>query len=71
MPGAVIVSDPPNDIDGVYFLHLGLRPCIEQAAGKRLENLLLTGEPAPAGVQAERFLWWNSDHRTFESRRPY
>jgi hypothetical protein len=67
-PGAVIVSDPPNDIDGVYFLHLGLRPCIERAAGKRLENLVLTGEPAPAGVQPGRSLWWNGDRRTFEIR---
>jgi len=28
------LSDVPNVIDGVYFLHTGLRPCVEWAAGK-------------------------------------
>jgi hypothetical protein len=66
--GAVLVSDAPNDIEGVYFLGVGFRPCIEWAAGKRLENLFLMDDPAAVGVQADRFLWWNGDHRTFEIR---
>ncbi len=64
LPGEADVSDVPNEIDGVYFLHVGLRGCIERAGGRR-PLLHLAGESG--GVEpAARALTWDDGARRFE-----
>ncbi len=63
-PGKIAVSDIANTIDGVYFLHTGLRGCIE-AAGKDGIDLYLAGETAPADAAR---LDWDNAARVFVAR---
>jgi hypothetical protein len=63
-PGPVAVSDIANTIDGVYFLHTGLRGCIE-AAGKPEGEIYLAGETSPPNVA---HLDWNTAARRFTPR---
>jgi hypothetical protein len=58
-----VISDVPNVVDGVYFLHTGLRPCVEWAAGRPLPELFpkLTGTEYPPGPA----LVWNDEQRRF------
>ncbi len=42
--GSLTVSDVPNTIDGVYFLHTGLQHCVEWYAGKPLPGLRVSDE---------------------------
>ncbi len=56
-PGPALVSDVPNYIDGVYFLHTGLRQCIEWAYGGHPDHLYLAIEPEPAPPDARRLVW--------------
>jgi hypothetical protein len=63
-PGPVAVSDIANTIDGVYFLHTGLRGCIE-AAGKPEAQIYLAGETSPPNVA---HLAWNTATRRFTRR---
>jgi hypothetical protein len=59
----------PNDIDGVYFLHSGLRACIEwdaeDAAGKLVLEVERDTRPAALGA---RELVWDSNGRTWQVR---
>ncbi len=49
VPGRVAVSDIANTIDGVYFLHTGLRGCIT-GAGKDDSDLYLAHDSTPPHV---------------------
>jgi hypothetical protein len=64
--GTVLVSDVPNDIDGVYFLHTGLRACIGWAGGREAPNLVIEGEPGAEGVKAARTLRWENAQRRWQ-----
>ncbi len=44
LPALATVPDMPNTVDGVYFLHTGLRGCIEAAAGRPRPDLRLASE---------------------------
>ncbi len=59
VPGPVAVSDIDNTVDGVYFLHTGLRGCIE-AAGKDI--VYLPGDASPANATQ---LKWNDHARAY------
>jgi hypothetical protein len=48
------ISDVPNTIDGVYFLHTGLRRCVEWAAGKPLPELRVSDESSDLKWDAAR-----------------
>jgi hypothetical protein len=65
-PREAEVSDIPNEIDGVYFLHVGLRGCIERVDGPR-PGLHLAGD-AGALEPAARALVWDGVARRFEVR---
>jgi hypothetical protein len=67
VPGEASVSDAPNQIDGVYFLHVGLRGCIERAGGPR-PNLHLAGEASAANPPAQALIWDDQGSR-FEIRQ--
>lgn len=54
--GPLLVSDVPNVIDGVYFLHTGLRQCIESRAGAEAGKLLVQGESQANGM-APALIW--------------
>jgi hypothetical protein len=60
VPGPVALSDIANTVDGVYFLHTGLRGCVEKA-GKR--ELYLAGEIAPLDATT---LVWDGQRRSFQ-----
>jgi hypothetical protein len=51
------VSDVPNTIDGVYFLHPGLEQCVEWYAGKPLPGLRVSAELPE--------LKWDEERRKF------
>ena len=61
------LSDIANTVDGVYFLHTGLRGCIESAAGKPLAHLYLATDPAPAQPPPIA-LDWDDQARRFVRR---
>jgi hypothetical protein len=61
------LSDIANTIDGVYFLHTGLRGCIESIGGKARPDLHLAGEPAPSPLPAIT-LDWDDRARRFVRR---
>ena len=61
--GPVALSDIANTVDGVYFLHTGLRGCMERA-GKR--DVYLAGEAAPADAIS---LEWDENVHKFVQRR--
>jgi hypothetical protein len=61
--GTVSLSDIANTVDGVYFLHTGLRGCIESAAGTARPDLYLAGEPPPARPVTIALDWDNTTHR--------
>jgi len=61
----LVLSDVPNVIDGVYFLHTGLRNCIEWAAGRPLPDLKIHSEPWAPVVQEPPDLVWNDLSREF------
>jgi hypothetical protein len=60
-PQARVISDVPNVVDGVYFLHTGLRPCVEWAAGRPLPEVFPKLTPDLAGPG----LVWNDEQRAF------
>jgi hypothetical protein len=66
-PHPLVISDVPNVVDGVYFLHSGLRNCVEWAAGKPLPeafpNDVLPDDP-PGDA-----LVWNKSRREFAIKR--
>jgi hypothetical protein len=62
-PGPVALSDIANTVDGVYFLHTGLRGCVERA-GK--SDVYLAGEAAPADATG---LEWDEKERRFVQDR--
>ena len=64
-PGEAEVSDIANEVDGVYFLHTGLRGCIERAGGPRPD--LHLAEDAPTNV-ASHALIWDGVARRFDVR---
>jgi hypothetical protein len=55
--GPLTISDVPNTIDGVYFLHTGLRHCVEWSAGKPLPELRISDESPD--------LQWDAARREF------
>jgi hypothetical protein len=65
-PGEAEVSDTPNELDGVYFLHTGLRGCIERAGGLR-PDLHLAGDPVVLEPPAPALIW-DGVARRFEVR---
>jgi hypothetical protein len=64
--GPVVFDDLPNEIDGVYFLHSGLRACIEWAAGDAAGKLRLEGEPRTGAITLE--LMWDGRRQTWQPR---
>lgn len=60
--GPVALSDISNVVDGVYFLHTGLRGCI-QHAGK--SDVYLVGQTAPGDAT---HLEWNAQARSWVRR---
>jgi hypothetical protein len=67
IPGPAALSDISNTIDGVYFLHTGLRGCIEQSAGHPRPDLYLATEPPPATAPPIH-LEWNDTAHAYERR---
>ena len=65
-PGEAEVSDIANELDGVYFLHTGLRGCIERVDGRR-PGLHLAGD-APATNPPAHALIWDGAARRFHIR---
>jgi hypothetical protein len=64
-PRPLATSDVPNDIDGVYFLHTGFRPCVEWAAGKPLPGLSPQMEFEGGPVSKGPKLLWSNAQRAF------
>ncbi len=60
--GPAAVSDIANTVDGVYFLHTGLRGCIE-SAGKPAKDLYLPADPPPATAT---HLQWKDTSRAYQ-----
>ncbi len=54
--GEAEVSDIANKVDGVYFLHTGLRGCIERAGGPR-PDLHLAGDAVATNPPANALIW--------------
>lgn len=63
---SLTVSDVPNFIDGVYFLHTGLRPCVEAAAGAPLPHVRFAYERKRSEADGPWNLRWNDERRGFE-----
>jgi hypothetical protein len=63
LPADSALSDISNTVDGVYFLHTGLRGCIEQAAGHARPDLWLGNEPASGGLLMPEWQWDDGQHR--------
>ncbi len=67
LEGPAALSGIANTIDGVYFLHTGLRGCIEAAAGRARPDLYLAEEPEPA-QPPPLTLDWDTQARRFVPR---
>lgn len=57
MPQLLAISDVPNVVDGVYFLHTGLRQCVEWSAGRPVPELLTPESAADGGSSVPRLVW--------------
>ncbi|HEX3879890.1 MAG TPA: hypothetical protein VHW24_23065 [Bryobacteraceae bacterium] len=64
LPTPAALSDISNTIDGVYFLHTGLRGCIERASGRPRPDIVIAAQPAPPDQ-----LRWDDQSRSYQPPR--